>query len=352
MIVRILHVSLRNYSPGTVNCDSTPQSLLHLKSHPIRAVAIVVSGSWPIISECEAIMRRWLKEPFMHFLILGGLLFIAYGWVNRGDEPEVGRIVVTQGKIEHLRAGFSRTWQRPPSPAELDGLIQDYVREEVFVREARALGLDRDDTVVRRRLRQKVEFVTNDLAGQAEPDESELREFLAKHPDLFQTEPRVTFRQVYLNPDLRRDRLQQDVAKLLADLNRADGHADFRTLGDSTMLNPGLENVPTSETVRQFGEEFTRQLEEIPIGDWHGPVTSGYGVHLVQVKDRKDGRMLELAEVREQVASAWADARRREENERLYQALLKQYTVTIEKAQLASGKSQNSSELVQVNIAK
>jgi hypothetical protein len=277
-------------------------------------------------------MRKLLKEPLLHFLLLGTLLFAGYELMDRRGEPETGLIVVTQGKIENLRISFSRVWQHPPTPSEMDGLIQDYIREEVLAREAMTLGLDRDDTVIRRRLRQKMEFIANDLVAPVEPTEAELEDFLAKHADLFHVEPRYTFRQVYLKAGQRGNALQWDTTRLLVKLNQPGAKADFRTLGDDTMLNPELTDVSAGEITRQFGEKFTRQLEQLPTGRWHGPVTSGYGVHLVLVENRTPGRVPKLAAVREQVASEWADARRREGNEQFYQALLKRYVVTIEGA--------------------
>jgi parvulin-like peptidyl-prolyl isomerase len=273
-------------------------------------------------------VKRLLKEPLAHFVVLGALLFAGYGLLNRGDKPGPGRIVVTQGRIENLRATFSRVWQRPPSPAELHGLIQNYIREEVLAREAMALGLDRDDTVIRR-LRQKVEFAANDLTAQAEPGEAELAEFLAKHPDLFRVEPRFTFRQVYLNADRRGDALKQNAERLLAELNRPGKEADFQKLGDATLLSPEFADVPADEVTREFGEEFKRQLTQLPGGRWIGPLTSGFGAHLVRVDERKPGRTPELSEIRAQVAREWVDALRREDSERFFQNLLKRYAVTI-----------------------
>jgi len=275
-------------------------------------------------------MRKLLKEPLLHFLVLGALLFSGYAWMHRGGQPQAGRVMVTQGQIDSLRVTFSRVWQRPPTPSELDGVIQDYIREEVLAREAMTLGLDRDDSVIRRRLRQKMEFIANDLAAPPEPTDAQLKEFLTNHPDLFRIESRITVRQVFLNPAQRGDALQRDAARMLAELNRPGTTADFRTLGDTTMLNSEIVNVPVSEVARQFGEEFSRQVEQMPTGRWQGPVTSGYGDHLVLVADWTPGRMPALAEVREQVAREWVDARRREDNERFYQKLLKRYVVTIE----------------------
>jgi hypothetical protein len=274
---------------------------------------------------------KFIREPLVHFLLLGVAIFVIYGLVSDGSGSKPGYIVVTQGKIEHLRASFTRVWQRPPSPDELDGLIQDYVREEVLAREAVALGLDRDDTVIRRRLRQKMEFIANDLAAQAEPSDEELREYLAQHPDLFRTEPRLTFRQVYLNPQRRGDAVQRDAARLLAELNRAGAQADFAAMGDSTLLSPELVDVRASEVGGMFGERFARQVSQLPPGRWQGPVLSSYGVHLVFLEARTDGRLPELQEIRQAVAREWANAHRLEANERFYQELSRRYAVTIER---------------------
>lgn len=277
-------------------------------------------------------MKRWLEEPLLHFVVLGALLFVAYDLMNRRAEPVAGRIVVTQGRIENLQSSFSRVWQRPPTPAELDGLVQDYIREEALSREAIALGLDRDDTVIRRRLRQKMEFIVNDLAAPAEPSEAELEEFLAAHPDLFRVEPRYSFRQVFLNAERRGDTLEQDIARLRTELNQAGAEADFERLGDVTLLSPQLTDVSASEVTRQFGEELAEQLAQLPEGRWNGPVISGYGVHFVWLDERQPGRAPELAEVHEQVARQWADERRREGNERFYEELVARYAVTIERS--------------------
>jgi hypothetical protein len=275
-------------------------------------------------------MKRLLKEPLAHFLVLGALLFAGYGVLNRNGEPAPGRIVVTQGKIENLRASFSRVWQRPPSAAELDGLIQDNIREEVFVREALALSLDRDDTIIRRRLRQKMEFISDDIAAQAQPTDAELDAYLTAHPDPFRVEPRFTFQQVYLNPEKHGANLARDAAQLLAQLNQAGARADASALGDPFLLEHQFAAVPASEVAKQFGENFTAKLGGISPGQWQGPVESGYGVHLVLVSERTEGRLPALADVRDAVRREWESSRRKEANEKCYQDLLKRYTVTIE----------------------
>jgi PPIC-type PPIASE domain len=275
-------------------------------------------------------MKRLLKEPLVHFLLLGAAIFAAYNWLPNRSGAEAGKIVITQGQIEHLATGFAKTWQRPPTVEELAGLVRDHVREEVYYREARALGLDKDDTVIRRRLRQKMEFVSDDIAAQAEPTDDELHAYLQAHPDSFRVEPRFTFRQVYLNPDKRGENLVRDAAQLLVQLNQAGGKADASALGDSFLLEHQFAAVPASEVAKQFGEKFAAKLPGLTSGQWQGPVESGYGVHLVLVSERTAGRLPALAEVRDAVRLEWGNARRLEANENFYQELQKRYTVTIE----------------------
>jgi hypothetical protein len=193
-----------------------------------------------------------------------------------------------------------------------------------------ALGLDKDDTVVRRRLRQKMEFISDDIAAQTEPTDADLNAYLHAHPDSFRVEQRFSFRQVYLNPDKHAENLAGDAAQLLARLTGAGGEADASALGDSFLLGHQFAAVPGSEVATQFGEEFAAKLGGLPPGQWQGPVESGYGVHLVLVSERTEGRFPALAEVRVAVRREWDNARRLEANEKFYQELLKRYTVTIE----------------------
>ncbi len=273
---------------------------------------------------------KLLREPLVHFLLLGAGLFVVSGLVGRrtGDDP--GQIVVTRGQIEHLATGFGRFHRRPPSPDEVEGLIRDHVREEVACREAVALGLDREDPIIRQRLRQKMEFIFDDVAAMAEPTDEQLRGYLEEHPDAFRTERRFTFSQVYLDPQRRSEGLARDTAQLLAKLHQAGARGDVATLGDSLLLEHRFEEVPASEVARLFGEGFAAKLDELTPGEWQGPIQSGYGVHLVSVSKRTDGRVPALEEVRDAVRREWSNAQRQKANEQLYAGLLRRYTVTVE----------------------
>jgi hypothetical protein len=283
-------------------------------------------------------MKRILREPLLHFLLLGTAIFAAYGFVSKSSSNEPGKIVISEGQVAAMAEGFARTWRRPPTREEIEGLIKDRVQEEVYCREAMAMGLDKDDTVIRRRLRQKLEFVSDDVAALAEPTDDELSVYLQAHADTFRVPPEFTFSHVYLNPQRHGENLVQDTAELLAQLQKAGDRADLSELGDSFALEHKFQSLPASEIVRQFGENFTARLGELSLGQWGGPVESGYGAHLVRVSERTEGRMPELAEVRDAVRREWANARRLEANEKFYQELLKRYVVTIERPNPAEEK--------------
>jgi hypothetical protein len=284
-------------------------------------------------------MSRILKEPLLHFLLLGAVLFLAYSLMpkSRGN-GEPGTIVVTRAQIEHAAVGFAKTWQRPPTSEELEGLIRDRVREEVYCREAMALGLDKDDIVIRRRLRQKMEFISDDVAAQSEPTDADLNAYLQAHLDAFRVEPRFTFSHVYLNPEKHRANLPHDIALLLVKLNQAGDKADPAAFGDPFLLEHQFVTMLGSEVAKQFGQQFAAKLGGLVLGQWVGPVESGYGLHLVRISERSEGRGTELAQVRDAVRREWTNARRLEANEKFYQELLKRYTVTIERPQTAAAK--------------
>lgn len=279
-------------------------------------------------------MPRLLKEPLVHFLLLGGALFAVFAFVN-GDDSESGsqsrEIVVTPGRIETLAAQFQKIWSRPPNAKELDGLIKEHVREEILYREALALGLDRDDTIVRRRMRQKLEFLSEDILTLAEPTEDDLEEYLASHPGAFRIDSKLTFKQVYLNAKKRADTIDADIDSLLATLRSKGPTADITNAGDALMLEQVFEATPQRDVARLFGQEFAAALVKTPTDTWQGPIPSGYGLHLVHISQRTEGRLPPLDEVRDAVLRDWSNERRNETNEAFYQNLRERYTVTVEK---------------------
>ena len=275
-------------------------------------------------------MKHLMREPLLHFLLLGAVLFVAFGFLRDNGAPRQTHIVVSAGKIEHLAALFARTWQRPATREELEGLINDFIREEVAYREGLALGLDRDDTIIRRRIRQKLDFIAEDLTSQVEPTEADLVAYLAAHPDNFRIAPRLSFRQVYVNPEQHRNGYDAHVRALVMALNR-DASIDASGLGDRIQLEHGYANISTRDIARLFGAQFATALVALPPGTWQGPIPSGYGVHLVIVDEHHDGRLPPLDAVRDAVRREWENARRKERIEQFYRRLLEKYTIIVER---------------------
>lgn len=274
-------------------------------------------------------LRSWLREPTLHFLLIGAALLLLFEWMGADGGAGSNRITVTAGQVEQLVAGYTRTWQRPPDEAELKDLIDEYVREEIAYREAIALGLDRDDTVIRRRLRQKVEFLAEDAASAEPPSERELQAWFDRHAAQFRIEPSVSFRQVYLDPARSPDHAGR-VAGLLRQLGEAGPEADISSLGDALMLEPEYPLMPQEEVARLMGPGFAERIVALEPGTWAGPIASGYGDHLVLVTERVAGRMPALEQVRPFVERELLADRRRRELARVYDELLERYSVTVE----------------------
>jgi len=271
-------------------------------------------------------MRKLLREPLVHFLILGSVLFLVFDLTSETDQPGERRIVVTPEQVEQLSGQFSRTWLRDPTPEELDGLIEGYVRSEIYYREALAMGLGQDDPYVRNRLVLKLEVLLDDLSAEAAPADAELARFLEEHAERFAEPARLSFRQVYLNPAQHADPAGE--AQRLLELLR-DG-AGPGGLGDVSMLIPGLDAASPDEIARQFGEDFAAALLAFEPGGWAGPVRSPFGIHLVRVSKHQPGHQPTLAAIRDTVLAEWRDQRRREAREQAYQRLRERYDIVME----------------------
>ncbi len=275
-------------------------------------------------------MKRILTEPLVHFLLIGALLFVGFALLQSDDQSMETTIVVTDSDIKILKADFERTWQRPPRETELEGLIEEKIREEIAYREGLALGLDRDDPYIRRRLRMKLELMLEDISAQGSPADEVLQKFLYDNREKFRQEPRYSLSQIYLNPAQRRETLEEDAEELLERLNRGRHQVDLGQIGDSIMLPRDIPMSPASVINRQFGSDFTNQLSDIATGTWQGPIRSGYGIHLVLIDERVEGRDPELEEIRPLVEREYELVMRKELKEKIYANLREKYTVEIE----------------------
>ena len=273
---------------------------------------------------------KWLREPLVHFLALGAGLFLLFDVVGEREDNRADRVVVSAAQVELLAEGFAGTWQRPPTAQELEGLVEDHVREEIYYREALAMGLDRDDVIVRRRMRQKLEFLADDMLAAVEPTEEELRGFLAENPETFRVASRVTFEHIYFSRDRRGDAAAADARRLLQRLEAGAGGLDVAELGDRPPVPRKYTDAPADKLASRFGSAFVEQLPALPEGRWAGPIESGYGLHLMRIRDRQPGRVPAFEEVREAVEREWRAAERQEASEAFYQGLRQRYEVIVE----------------------
>jgi hypothetical protein len=272
----------------------------------------------------------WRREPLLHFLLIGSGLFLLYNVLNRGESDAPRDVVVSEARVEALAENFAKTWMRPPTAPEIKGLIDDYVAEEVYYREGVAMGLDRDDLVIRRRLRQKMEFISADVAAATPPTDAQLRAYLERHAEKFLMPPRLTFQQVYFSTDKRGEAAARDAEKLLAALNAGRGPANPVEAGDPTLLPSAMESASPQDIANAFGSEFAAAIEEAAVGQWAGPIPSGFGMHLVKVDQREAGTAPTLAEIRPLVEREWEAEQRKTVEKDLLDKLRAKYDIRIE----------------------
>jgi hypothetical protein len=277
----------------------------------------------------ETFSKKFIREPLVHFFALGLLLFILYGFASDNSELAADEIVISQSRLSGLLANFEKTWQRSPTADERENLIDSWVREEILYREGVAIGFDRDDPVIRRRVAQKMTFVAEGLVPQA-PDDAELEAWLQENIDEYQIPAIYSFRQIYIDPQRHESDLDFLLSNMRTRLNESD---DAQGLGDSTMLPFELESASSIEVSRAFGIDFVRALAELEVSNWQGPVTSGYGLHFVKIDERISARIPVLDEVRAMVERDVLSDKSKQINEAFYASLRERYSVRIESPQ-------------------
>ncbi len=273
-----------------------------------------------------------IREPLVYFLIIGALIYMLYGLFS---EPVDGKpdntITITAGEIDWLETSWKKRWMRAPTPEERQGLIKAYVKESVMYREALAMGLDRDDTTIRRILAQKLEFLTQDLVKPAPPAEEDLKAYFIAQVDRYQPPDLITFTQVFIDPDKRGDQTLRDAEEIKVKLKAlgqpTEGSGEF---GDPFMLQRYYPERAESEISKLFGREFARAVFGLSPGQWHGPILSGYGTHLVYVHHRTEAPPVTFAAVQDRVRQDWESDKRRELNDKFIANLRARYDVIIE----------------------
>ena len=265
-----------------------------------------------------------LREPLLHFFAGGTLLFLLYGFINSEDLNSPGEIIVDDAGVTALVASFERTWQRPPNAAELKGLVDNWVREEILYREGLAMRLDENDPIVRRRIAQKIEFIAEGLV-ESRPETADMQDWLDENPDTYRIPASYTLRQFFFDPSQHGETLIADIEDARAGL--ASGKV--AEAGDPTMLPATLEDVDEDVAGRIFGKAFAASLEHLSAATWVGPVESDFGQHLVYVEAVEPSRLPTLDEVRREVERDMLRALTEQSNDAFYNSLRQKYTISI-----------------------
>jgi peptidyl-prolyl cis-trans isomerase C len=279
-----------------------------------------------------ATLKRWLREPLLHFLLIGAVLFGIYSWMNRGRmgiEPS-RQIAITMDDLRAMEGYFESQWHRPPTPVEFQAMVEDKVREEVLYREGLAMGLDKDDTIVKRRMAQKVEFLSEDVAAAHEPSTAELKAWFDKNKEKFALPGRYSFRHIYFSPDKRGKIAEQDAAQALAKISGQPEDSKLAAaMGDNFMFQDYYGDRAPSAIAKEFGPQFAVALEKLKPGLWQGPVESGYGWHLVFVDSVIPGRIPAFEEMEPDVKTAWLAEQKSTAWQKAYADMRAKYSVML-----------------------
>jgi hypothetical protein len=277
-------------------------------------------------------MMRWLREPLLHFLILGAGLFAVFHYMQPGQEaaPSTKQIVLSLDELSGLAKMFQSQWKREPTVQEFDRLVENRVQEEILYREALALGLDKDDTIIKRRMAQKMQFLTEDIAASHEPTTAELKTWYEKNTSLFAMPGRVSFRHLYFSPDRRGARARDDAIKALARLaGQPEDSKLAGTLADPFMFQDYYRERSPEQLGKEFGPRFALEVAKLPPGSWQGPIESGLGWHLVFVDTLIPGRVPAFEEIEPEVKSAWLEEQKALGWQKSYRDMRAKYTVLL-----------------------
>ncbi len=272
--------------------------------------------------------HQLLKEPLLHFLLLGGALFLLYSFLNKDEErPEDFTIHIAQSDIDRLTSAYEKNWSTSPDSATLALLIKEEVKTEMLYREALRMNLDHNDEIIRRRLKQKYEFLVKDLVSLEQASEATLQTFYKENIDRYNSPKTISFSQIYFSPDKRTDPLQAATG-IYQQLKSQALPTNLKTYGDNFHLPTYFANKDMGDIRQALGKQFADAIFAVKDIGWSDPITSGYGAHLVWVHTINKSSVLPFSEVKEQVARDWEQEQQTRYNEQLYKNLSEQYKVT------------------------
>ena len=277
-------------------------------------------------------MKRLLREPLLHFLVIGAGLFAAYHFMQPARDPSAPskEIRLSLDELAQLTVLFQSQWRRDPTPEEFSRMVEQRVQSEVLYREALAMGLDKNDEIVRRRMAQKMEFLAEDVAAAREPKSEELKSWFEKNTAMFAQPARLSFRHLYFSPDRRGSQARDDAVKALAQITgQAEDTKLTESLADPFMFQEYYRDRAPEYLGKEFGPQFAQSVEKLPAGSWQGPIESGYGWHLVFVDAVIPGRIPAFEEVESDVKTAWLGAQKADAWEKAYKEMRSKYTVLL-----------------------
>ena len=277
-------------------------------------------------------MKRLLREPLLHFLLIGVVLFTAYRYLQpaRSAAPSSKEIQLSVDELSQLAVLFQSQWRRDPTTEEFERMVEQKVQSEVLYREGLALGLDKNDEIVKRRMAQKMQFLAEDVAAAHEPTIEELKAWYAKNTDKFTMPKRISFRHLYFSPDRRGKNTRDDSAKLLARLTgQPQGVKLPESSTDQFMFQEYYRDRATDYIGKEFGPQFALAVEKLPKDSWQGPIESGFGWHLVFVDTAIPGRVPDFEEIEADVKTAWLREEKAQGWQKAYQTMRAKYTVLL-----------------------
>jgi parvulin-like peptidyl-prolyl isomerase len=289
-----------------------------------------------------------LAEPLLHFAVAGVVLFSAYSWLNGSTSAKDGiePVRIGAGEIEWLKESYSGQWLKPPDAAELNGLVTELVNEELLAREAQAIGLGENDTIIRRRLAQKLKVLVEDTSRLAEPGEDQLRQYFEQNAARFETGATVSFTHIFFNPQNRAD-AAQDAMAALAGLKNAGANDQATEIGDRFLLDSDLSDADQQTVSSLFGEDFAKALFTFQPGQWNGPLKSGYGLHLAFVTTRRGAGRPQFEKVRDTVLAEWRRENEEKTNRDYLARLREKYGVAIDDGAVAALGPQPSADFAE-----
>ncbi len=290
-------------------------------------------------------LRRWLREPLLHFLLAGLALFVLYRAVNpAAARDSTNEIRLTEDDLVQMTIQWRAQGRPPPTPEQMKSLVETKVREEVLFREALALGLDKNDAIVKRRMAQKMEFLAEDLSGIGDPQPEALKAWFAANADRFAFPPRASFRHLYFSPDRRGERARSDATRALEKLEGKAADAPIAAkLADPFMFQGYYGDRSFDQLASEFGPQFARALLQLKPGAWQGPIESGYGWHLVWMEALTPKRIPTFEEVEPEVRQQWIAERRAETKRKAFEAMRARYEVVLPDS-LTKGTGQKGTE--------